>query len=339
MVTLQTFSQQWRPRFGRSNPERMDLEFWVEMVRSGESAWTARQRIDPKGALGSYDYTSPAWCFHRMGGTRTRLPDGSVVCVAGEHEDHYDPDFFIYNDVVVFRPADELEIYGYPPHVFPPTDFHTTTLVGDTLWLIGSLGYTQVDTDRTRTQVFALDTRKYRMERVPTRGDDPGWLSRHRARLSMDSGRICVWGGERLVEKELVANTEMFEFDVGTRRWHHIGKVPEDTDAAEVLSRFPDRLEPMDENQASLGADVLRATTPPGHPLFAVDVWPIAEDRTTLAHLVRLEDGTGRFALCDIPFSETRPQLPEPKTLLFRDLTQALGVLPTIKWKRWREIR
>ena len=32
------------------------------------------------------------------------LPDGRVVLIAGEHEDSYDPDFCIYNDVVVIQP-------------------------------------------------------------------------------------------------------------------------------------------------------------------------------------------------------------------------------------------
>ena len=58
-----------------------------------------------------------------MGQSQTELPDGRLICVAGEHEDSYDPDFHIYNDVVVFDPSGEYEIYGYPQNVFPPTDF------------------------------------------------------------------------------------------------------------------------------------------------------------------------------------------------------------------------
>ncbi|KAK4148918.1 hypothetical protein C8A00DRAFT_19337 [Chaetomidium leptoderma] len=43
----------------------------------------------------------PVFCFCRFGRTETKLPDGRIVYIAGEHEDYYDPDFNIYNDVVV----------------------------------------------------------------------------------------------------------------------------------------------------------------------------------------------------------------------------------------------
>jgi len=33
-----------------------------------------------------------------------------------------------------------LKIYGYPKGVFPPTDFHTVTLVGHKIIVIGCLG-------------------------------------------------------------------------------------------------------------------------------------------------------------------------------------------------------
>lgn len=124
------------PRFGTGNPSRMDLPFWHHMVRTGETAYAARQQFDP-----GTDDGGPVWCFHRFGPTRTRLPDGRVVCVGGEHEDYYDPDFCIYNDVVVAHPDGRIEIFGYPKDVFPPTDFHTATLCDDRVILLGGLGY------------------------------------------------------------------------------------------------------------------------------------------------------------------------------------------------------
>ena len=75
--------------------------------------------------------------------------------VAGEHEDGYDPDFCIYNDVIVHHPDGRLEIIGYPESLFPPTDFHTATLVGDRIIVIGSLGY-QGSRVYGTTPVFAL---------------------------------------------------------------------------------------------------------------------------------------------------------------------------------------
>ena len=141
-MTLETYLRQAARRFGRSNPERMECEHWVEMVRSGESAYAAAHRYVGDAALqAAYDRGEPAWCFDRFGMTRTRLPDGRVVCVAGEHDDHYDPDFCIFNDVVIIHRDSQIAIYGYPPEVFPPTDFHTATRHGDWIILIGSLGY------------------------------------------------------------------------------------------------------------------------------------------------------------------------------------------------------
>ena len=79
-----------------------------------------------------------------------------MICIAGEHEDYYDPDFCIYNDVVVLGLDGSVEIYGYPKDVFPPTDFHTATLVGDRVIVIGRLGYMGSDIP-ARRRCIALD--------------------------------------------------------------------------------------------------------------------------------------------------------------------------------------
>ncbi len=72
----------------------------------------------------------PIWTFDRMGRTCDELVDGRMVCIGGEHEDFYDPDFRIYNDVVVFNADATIDIYGYPKEIFPPTDFQTATVTG-----------------------------------------------------------------------------------------------------------------------------------------------------------------------------------------------------------------
>ena len=76
----------------------------------------------------------------RFGQSLTLLPDGLAVQIGGEHEDYYDPDFCIYNDVFVHERDGSITIYGYPESAFPPTDFRTATLVGDSIYVIGSLG-------------------------------------------------------------------------------------------------------------------------------------------------------------------------------------------------------
>src|SRR6185503_1846850 len=118
------------------------------------------------------------WSAMRFGQSITRLPDGRIVQVAGEHEDAYDEDFCIYNDVFVHEPGGAITLYGYPEDVFPPTDFHTATLVGDAIYLIGSLGYAGARR-YGHTPVFRLDTRTFRIERLAPAGDPPGWIYGH----------------------------------------------------------------------------------------------------------------------------------------------------------------
>jgi hypothetical protein len=52
--------------------------------------------------------------------------DRRTVQIAGKHEDHYDPDFRIYNDVFVHT-RDGITVHGYPQSDLPPTDFRTAT--------------------------------------------------------------------------------------------------------------------------------------------------------------------------------------------------------------------
>ena len=90
--------------------------------RSRLDAYRANQVLQGPPSIDA----GPMWCFERFGQSTTPL--GAVtVLIGGEHEDHYDPDFHIYNDLVVIAPGGGTEIYGYPRSVFPPTDFHSAT--------------------------------------------------------------------------------------------------------------------------------------------------------------------------------------------------------------------
>src|SRR5262249_45557108 len=159
------------------------------MIRCGVSAYEARSRFDE----GCGTLAGPVWCAQRYGQSLTLLPDGRVVQIGGEHEDFYDPDFCIYNDVFVHERDGSVAIYGFPESVFPPTDFHTATLVGDSIYVIGSLGY-QGTRRPGETPVYRLDLRTLRMDRVGARGEAPGWISRHRA-VALGTHGIRVWGG------------------------------------------------------------------------------------------------------------------------------------------------
>ena len=192
-VTPEQYAAQRHPVRGHRNPERMDRPVWAWLVREGISAWAAAQKFDAPSALA----VGPGWCFDRFGCSSTPLPDGRVLRIAGEHEDHYDPDFYIYNDVIVLHPGGDIEIFGYPEDAFPATDFHSATLVGESVWIVGNLGYP----DRRQpglTQVCRLSLDTFAIEQVETTGEGPGWLHAHTATLT--EGGIVVSRG--IVERD-----------------------------------------------------------------------------------------------------------------------------------------
>jgi hypothetical protein len=207
------FRRAFTHSFGTANPERMHVPFWEAMIRSGDCAYAARRRFEePCGPV-----AGPVWCANRYGQSLTLLSDGRAVQIGGEHEDHYDPDFCIYNDVFVHGPAGQIEIYGYPREVFPPTDFHTATLVGDRIFILGCLGYPD-DRRPGHTPVYVLDLSSFRMTPFPTTGEAPGWVFGHKARSDPD-GAITIRGGEVFEERdgERRSRRNVEEFALNTR--------------------------------------------------------------------------------------------------------------------------
>jgi hypothetical protein len=206
-------------RFGTSNPQKMNLPFWREMIRSGLDAYHAKMRFDDTDSNGG-----AIWCFSRFGKSITELPDGRFIEVAGEHEDYYDPDFCIYNDVVVHHGDGTFDIYGYPEECFPPTDFHSATLVGNYIYLIGSLGYPK-QRRHGDTQVYRLDTQTFQIAEVKTSGEKPGWISSHKAVLQdnmqfrVTGGKVCLMEDGR---EQLRDNQQDYILDLLTMMWRKI---------------------------------------------------------------------------------------------------------------------
>jgi Ankyrin repeats (many copies) len=203
-------------RFGRSNPEIMAIAFWQEMIRAGAGAYQARTQF------GDLPYSSPpAWCFDRFGMSFTELPDGRFVQIGGEHEDFYDPDFCIYNEVVIHDRSGQFQIMGYPEDVFPPTDFHSATFVEGHIYLIGRLGY-HGSRRFGATPVYRLDCRTWKIAAVATSGDNPGWIYKHRAAFDglesilVTEGKIAqeVAGKEQHLD-----NTVQFRLELKEMRW------------------------------------------------------------------------------------------------------------------------
>ncbi len=204
-------------RFGTANPEKITVLFWEAMIRAGITGFQATRLFEDKDAT----QTEPVWCAQRFGQSITFLPDGRIVQVAGEHEDHYDPDFCIYNDVFVHHPDGTIDIYSYPEAVFPPTDFHTATLLGEFIYLVGSLGYPEARR-YGKTPVYRLDIHSFQMEEIVTAGAMPGWIYGHVAialaadKIRISGGKIVTWDGSKELHTE---NAKTFIFNVEQNVW------------------------------------------------------------------------------------------------------------------------
>lgn len=166
-IIMDDYKQNKHFEFGTNNPTIMEKPFWKFMCSNPHlSAYDARSKHNDM-YNDDVDICRPVWCFTRFGATQTYLPDGRLICIGGEHEDSYDPDFQIFNDVVIIQNpcmvqahymysksapenfplessqnssrrnpkvlgtenSNDVLIYGYPEDVFPPTDFHTATYV------------------------------------------------------------------------------------------------------------------------------------------------------------------------------------------------------------------
>lgn len=200
---------------GDRNPTACHNPFYLEQIRTFDSAWTGQKRLG--GARRDVCGPGPVFSFDRFGRTATRLPDGRLVLIAGEHEDHYDPDFCIYNDVCVLDGQGGVDYFRYPVEDFPPTDFHTATLLDDHILIIGNLGYRDQRQDGV-TQVLRLDLTTWRVTPAGTSGDAPGWIHRHDARLV--GGDILVSGGK--VEPGFRDAEAVHALDLRKMRWRRI---------------------------------------------------------------------------------------------------------------------
>ena len=220
---------EWRsPRRGTDNPHDMTNDVWKWLIKTQlpddymHTRLTAYQANDAFNGPSSYG-GEPGWCFARYGQSETTLPDGRIVYISGEHEDYYDPDFYIYNDVVIVDPSGGVQIFGYPTEVFPPTDFHSTTLVDTDIILIGNLGYSG-ERHYGQTQVLRLEIDTWRISPIETFGDLPGWIHNHKAELSPDGNEIRIIGGkvDRGTKTSFIENIDEWSLDLQTWHWKRL---------------------------------------------------------------------------------------------------------------------
>jgi hypothetical protein len=210
----------WRsPRQVSTQAVRLDNPLWHWLVRTRWSAYNANEIHAGPSAFDA----GPMWCFDRFGTSETSLPDGRVVHIGGEHEDSYDPDFHIYNDVIVTGPGGDIAIYGYPTEAFAPTDFHSATLVDGSIFIIGCLGNPDQRVLHT-TPVYRLALDSMSISQVVTSGESPGWIYKHSARLSDDGESIIVTAGERWLgnDRPATENTDAWSLNTLTGEWQRL---------------------------------------------------------------------------------------------------------------------
>lgn len=210
----------WRsPRQVDANPTRLDNPLWQWMVQTQHDAYSANKEFHGPSPFDA----GPMWCFQRFGKSETVLADGRIVHIAGEHEDSYDPDFHIYNDVVIVSPGGGIEIYAYPAGDFPPTDFHSATLAGNAIYIVGCLGYPEQRVAET-TPVYRLDLASMQISAVTTFGTPPGWIMRHSGILSGDGKTITISGGETWhgAGEPFRQNIDSWSLNIASGEWRRL---------------------------------------------------------------------------------------------------------------------
>ena len=217
------FLQYRAPRYGICNGEDISSPFHISMIESGESAYGAGEHFKFKRSFSDPEWKH-IWNVARFGQSTTLLPDGRYVQIGGEHEDYYDPDLFIYNDVIVHTLPDhdgetwQRQVLAYPQDVFPPTDFHSATLVGDDIIVIGGLRYADKRIPG-HTSVYALHIPSMQFRTISCTGDAPGWIYKHQAQL-IHPGVIRVFGGTEFSSpNKHVEMAFAWELDLSTAHW------------------------------------------------------------------------------------------------------------------------
>ena len=220
------FEAHREPRYGSRNGEDITSPFHVSMIESGESAYGAGEHFKFDRSFNEPEWKH-IWNVARFGQSTTLLPDGRYVQIGGEHEDYYDPDFFIYNDVVVHTlpsaPGEpwQRQVFAYPREIFPPTDNHSATLVGEDIIVIGNLGYSD-ERIEGHTPVYALHWPSMQFRELTSHGPAPGWIHKHQAKL-VRPGVIALQEGRIYrAPNHYAANGNTWELDLGSLCWTRV---------------------------------------------------------------------------------------------------------------------
>ncbi|KAJ3131319.1 hypothetical protein HDU90_008591 [Geranomyces variabilis] len=246
------FLRRRSPQACVNNPTDVTNPYYIAMIKGGWCGYSVSKHF--MGDCFVND-VGPVWCFCRYGRSRTVLDRpvssfagtvleaGTKIFIAGQHEDGSDPDFYIYNDVTVVFPNGDIKIYQYPHEVFPPTDGHSATLIGNHVWLIGSVGYRGAR--GKKAQVCVLDLTTMKMSGKVTTGEDPGWIADHKViraegdEIELDYGPSDR-AGSTVQPGSWIFHTRELRWEKGTQQ----KVVPENTSMDEASFRgLPDILD------------------------------------------------------------------------------------------------
>jgi len=218
----------WRSvRFGKDNPEIVTSNYHRWLIESREPAFLIKRHFGDNIFKANPD---PIWCFDRFGQSETTDSAGNTYLIGGEHEDYGCNDFCIYNDVVRIGADSSVTLFLYPENVFPPTDFHSATLIGSEIFIIGTIGYVQTRKDGT-TNVFRLSLHDMSISKYETTGENPGWIFCHIAKYDKESNEIIVYDGERCHPEEniILNNFDVYGLNVKDGKWRLIQKTRVET--------------------------------------------------------------------------------------------------------------
>ncbi len=215
------------PIFGKQNPTKITNSFYQWVIKHNLSAWEIKSLIvDVNDRINGCE-VPPLWCQARMGQSRTLLADGRIILIGGEYEDYYDPDFCLYNDISVINTDGTIETSNYPKAIFPPTDFHTATLVGTGsdahILIVGSIGYIN-ERCYNHTPVYRLNINNFKIEQVATR-NSIGWIHKHSTVVK--DNRLIVTNGKIITDETspLIDNVNTWTLNLNTLIWkkliHH----------------------------------------------------------------------------------------------------------------------
>jgi hypothetical protein len=147
----------------------------------------------------------PHWEINRHGMSCTDVGNVSIF-IGGEHEDYYDPNFCIYNDVITVDASNTIAIYEYPIKIFPPTDFHKAIHQGNYIWIVGSVGYSEYR--NPYIQMCRLHIPSMKMELIPAKGTNiPPWMAFY------DSDNSAI------LEDNIIIVNGMYRFDIVLFEW------------------------------------------------------------------------------------------------------------------------